>query len=353
MLNRCFAPAAALLGFGSSAFAGPIPSLLFLEPVVAGDTSTFATGVSADGSVVVGTSFHFTGFQERAVRWINGVPELIPVQGAYSRMVAHGCSADGSVVVGRMRHPIGPGGSEAIYRWTPSQGAQILFGAGWVYGISGDGHTTITVNSALQPARHIDNGGAIPLPLGAGGVRGYASSVSHDGSVIVGQRVGATQHAVYWPSFATAITMAVTPPSRAEAVSPDGTIIVGHSNVTGAFRSDHGVISPISLPVAAEFSGVSNDGTAVGFYGPQFSPEGFLWTEQGGFQDLDVLAASWGLNLQGYTLGEVHAISADGSTIVGWAWGPTEARGFVLVIPAPGTCVVVGVVALAVGRRRR
>jgi probable HAF family extracellular repeat protein len=162
-----------------------------------GGDQSWALGVSADGSVVVGWAYNAAG-QKRAFRWTaaGGMQDLGTLGGDRSEATA--VSADGSVVVGAAYNAAG---QWRAFRWTAAGGMQDL--------------------------------GTLP-----GGGGSEATGVSADGSVVVGS---ARNAAGQWRAFRwTAaggmedlnITYAhlLTDGSElreAYAISPDGRYIVG------------------------------------------------------------------------------------------------------------------------------
>ncbi len=87
-----------------------------------GGDSSWALGVSADGSVVVGSAHNAAG-QKRAFRWTaaRGMQNLGTLGGDES--AAWGVSADGSVVVGFARNAAG---LPRAFRWTAAGGMEDL-----------------------------------------------------------------------------------------------------------------------------------------------------------------------------------------------------------------------------------
>ncbi len=230
-----------------------------------GGDGSWASGVSADGSVVVGSAQNAAG-QWRAFRWTaaagkwrafrwraaRGMQDLGTLGGRES--VARGVSADGSVVVGGAWNDAG---QERAFRWTVSGGMQDLGTLGGdesgAFGVSADG--SVVVGSAQNAAglprafRWTAAGGMQDLGT-LGGSGSVATGVSADGSVVVGW---ARNAAGQWRPFRwTAaggmeelnITYAhlLTDGSMfgaALATSPDGRYIAGwgYNAATGNFEA--------------------------------------------------------------------------------------------------------------------
>lgn len=208
-----------------------------------------ATGVSADGSIVVGSSDSGDpfGFGVEAFRWTSGTGMTglgsLPAVGTASS--ASGISADGSTVVGSgaaSGHP-----SSVAIRWTAGGLERITF-----------------VPQASE-----------------------ATAVSTDGSVVVGwAALGGFQQAFYWTSASGTVGIGDLPGgssgSFALATSADGSVIVGRSfSATGqeAFvwtagtgmqeldqaLADLGLALPAGWTLTSA-TGISADGqTIVGF----------------------------------------------------------------------------------------
>jgi probable HAF family extracellular repeat protein len=156
-----------------------------------GDYSS-ASGVSADGSVVVG----YDSVYRDAFRWtqetgVVGLGSLLI--GDYSR--ASGVSADGSVVVGNS--------GDQAFRWTQGTG---MVGLGYLPGVNGflgfstangvsaDGSVVVGYSNGgngfngnlIEAFRWTQAGGMVGLGVLSGGIASYANGVSADGSVVVG-----------------------------------------------------------------------------------------------------------------------------------------------------------------------
>jgi probable HAF family extracellular repeat protein len=271
-----------------------------------------ASGVSADGSVVVGSS-DYAGSQE-AFRWTagGGMVGLGHLPGGIFASAAAGVSADGSVVVG---FSYSRSGYEDAFRWTAGTG-MLALGNDYpdmdkhATGISGDGSVVV---GNMEPAlggpgreafRWTAGGGIVPLgDLPGGYFLSVSSGVSGDGSVVVG--VGSTAsggEAFRWTADGGMVGLGFPPGSHgtgASGVSADGSVIVGNS----AAASDL---------------------------------EPFRWTAGNGMQRLwdallaqgvDPAAGGWS------SLTEATAVSADGNTIVGYGTRNGNPEAFVAVVP--------------------
>jgi len=111
-----------------------------------------AQAVSADGSVVVGSSVSSTGWE--AYRWTEttGMVGLGDFPGGYTNSLGFGVSADGSVVVGRGYSGAFDWSTHEGFRWTAQSGLVPLgFAPGddWsiAYAVSDDGNTIVGDNA--------------------------------------------------------------------------------------------------------------------------------------------------------------------------------------------------------------
>jgi probable HAF family extracellular repeat protein len=157
--------------------------------------------------------------------------------------------------------------------------------------------------------------------------------------------------------------------SIAYNVSTDGSVVVGRSaSASGseAFRwtSGGGMVGLGDLAGGAfdsSASAISSDGLiVVGRATTALGQEAFIWDSVNGMRRLyDVLESDFGLgaSLTGWTLNSATAISADGTTIVGYGLNPfgnTEAWLFTIPEPSTSAMLAAGVALSAwVAKHRR
>jgi len=252
-----------------------------------------ATGVSADGSVIVGTGASPQG----AFRWTKETG-MVSV-GANAN--ATGVSADGSVIVGSIEVDVSdPKDQSEAFLWTQANGM-------------------VSLGS-------LDN-------CGNEGCFSGSTAVSADGSVVVGNSASShTLEGFRWTQATgmQSLSSGVPYRGRANGVSADGSIIVGVDSTTGyeAFRwtqsSGMVVLDDQNGRIYSEAKAVSADGSIV--VGENFfvnRPEAFLWTQKTGMVSLKETLIGKGLDVSGWTLSSATAISADGFTIVGNGTNPS------------------------------
>jgi len=298
------------------------------------------TGVSGDGSVVVGTSGndYVSSIPTSAYRWTAG-SGMVGLGGYDSS--ASGVSADGSVIVGTSDY--------VAFRWTAGTG---MVGLGYLpggtysgaNGISADGSVIVGTSysaSGNQAFRWTAGSGMVGLGYLPGGNSSSASGVSADGSVIVGTSGSASGNQAFrWTAGSGMVGLGHLPGttnSSATGVSADGSVIVGASasvSVSQAFRwtAGSGMVGLGYLPGgnSSSATAVSGDGSIVvgnvlGNYGYDVA---FRWTAGSGMQSLwDVLVTN-GLNVDPADWLIASGISADGNTIVGTYY--VEATDFTL-----------------------
>jgi probable HAF family extracellular repeat protein len=355
---------AVLLSVSAASAAFAAASLTPLGDLPGGSFGSYASGVSGDGSTVVGNSYSASG--QEAFRWTSesGMVGLGDLPGAGFVSYANGVSGDGSVVVGSSYSVDG----DQAFRWTSEGG---MVGLGYppgeplvdpystATGVSGDGSVVVGVGSldfrdfvpavAFRWTSDSGMGGLGNLPPPFWGRA--ASGVSGDGSVVVGGIWDDGSEAFRWTSEGGMVVLDGQPfdDSSAFGVNADGSVIVGWgTSASGreAFRwtSDGGMVGLGILPgnVYSIARGVSGDGSVVvGYnssenYGDYHYHEAFRWTSGGGMERLWDVLVDQGVDpaADGWTnLAVALGISADGRTIVGTGVRNGNAEAFAAVIP--------------------
>jgi len=207
-----------------------------------------ALGVSADGGTVVGRSTvtlmdswgNYRQQVDHAFIWTaqDGMQRLGT---ADSTSEATGVSADGGVVVGGGN--FGPG-NDAFY-WTPLYGFTSLGHlpssphSASASGISADGTVVVGTSSSSAPGGafrwvYPGTGSGVMSNLGAlpGGTISAAHAVSADGTTVVGSADAASGafHAFRWTATGGMVALANRPGRQSDAlsVSADGSVVVGY-----------------------------------------------------------------------------------------------------------------------------
>ena len=314
---------------------------------------TYGSGLSPDGSTVVGSAYvcpdgsttcTSTGKTE-AYRWTvaNGYQLLGDLNGSFGNSpsatgsAAFAASSDGSVVVGES-----PQGSNSFggFRWTASTGMQPLPSPelNQAFGVSADGSMIVGQFGWFNNTTGRQGFFGSSMPPSS-----EALGVSPDGTIAVGAD---RQRAFRW----TAATgeqffLSVQGPSDADAISGDGTVIVGEFQLPSgpyhAFRwtASTGMVDLGTLGgPGSRALAVNHDGSVI--VGTSFtnqqttSNHAFRWTAQTGMQDLNSLV-SGSLELTFAT-----GISADGTVIGGQGLAKlqkfrSQTQPFRAVLPLP------------------
>jgi probable HAF family extracellular repeat protein len=328
---------------------------------------TVALGVSADGSIVVGVS------NSLAFRWTvdDGIVEL-------GNGTARAISADGSTIVGDGS----PSSNSEAFRWTSDGG---MVGLGFLAegnsipttpfssasATSVDGSVIVGRSSSisgLEAFRWTAGSGMVGMgDLSGGDFRSAAYGISVDGSVIVGAGSATSyEEAFRWTSVDGMVGLGFLPgtsESRALATSADGSVVVGWSGGR-AFRwtQDDGMVAFGNRPGfnATKALATSADGSViVGTYSTNSSPSGqatFIWDEVRGMRGLrEIINADPNLDMTGWALNSANGISADGRTIVGFAFRPGDLEiglAYITTIPEPTTLAVLSLGVSVLLRRR-
>ncbi len=311
-----------------------------------GESSTVATRVndiSDNGAVVVGD----VGSDAGSWNLVDETHQILTTGGS-----AVGVSADGQMVVGNSAT------TEGAFRWTAG-GAIVSFprlpGAARAYAtaVSGDGNVTL----GNSPRTGFPSYEAISW-IGTAEPRAFsdgsqfddpttASATSYDGKVSVGS-VG--EAIAIWEGGQGAGPIKLNPlpnslgHSAAEDVTPDGKMVVGWSG-RRAFSWSHetqlvdlGMMRGMDVTAA---KGVSAEGSiVVGFaqaFGPELLTEAVILGPSGNWRTIEELLATSGHATE-WQLLSAEAISADGRTVVGNGISPRGlALGWAITIPEPST----------------
>jgi uncharacterized membrane protein len=338
-----------------------------------GPAPTAADAVGGDGTVAAGTLVLVPGQSHHLYRWTRGggTVDLGAPLGRDFNLVTD-VSDDGSTIVGWAFNDTAAGGTLQAFRWTPAGGFSSLGTVpGYVHStaaaVSADG--SVVVGTALRDNSSPDEGarwtagtGMVLLPLSAGQAWGLPVDVSANGAVAVGlSSSGSDARATRWtPAGPEFLAGMPATGSAASAANADGTVIAGNRVGASAgeqelFRwTEAGGLERLGDlpggPVDARAVGISADGSIIGGngVGPSGLSEGFLWDAVHGIRSLkDILAAS-GIATGGTRL-NIAGLSADGTTVVGTT---NDNRAFVAVVPEP-TGLAAGVLLLGMTSLRR
>ncbi|MFZ5891643.1 MAG: hypothetical protein ACOY0T_11370 [Myxococcota bacterium] len=309
--------------------------------------SSTAAAVSADGNIVVGASMDYLNGAIRPFRWIagTGMTRLsgdLGTIGRRSEGVA--VNGDGTIVGGNLAN--GETLPEEPFVWTLSSGTTKVAVGQWahLHALSADGRVSVgQVQSNAAGAW----GPGIPTKVGnLGPGPSSAFDASGNGSVVVGFATdgsGLSRPTVWSASTATFLDgpAASVVAGRANAITPDARVIVGSiDNVSSAggtpthramvwTQDANGyALRQIDDLVGGaddnEAIDVSADGQVVIGWGTTAAgKEPFIWNRATGTRRLiDELKARGFEWPNAASIGDVAAISADATTIVGTYQNP-------------------------------
>ncbi|MEO1718344.1 MAG: GC-type dockerin domain-anchored protein [Planctomycetota bacterium] len=351
--------------FVSSLASGQV--LLEVGDLPGGGVGTVPRAISADGSVVVGdVDTGGFGIGLEGFRWTRdtGIVGIGDLPGGPDFTRAFGVSGDGSVIAGTGRGLL-PG--LEMTRWVgggPPTPLGFLPGGGQTgaLAISNDG--LVLVGEAVNPDGRpeavfwTELGGFVRLgdfPGPVGDPNGFVSqalAVNRDGSVIVGRgRSERDFEAFRWTAATGLQDLGLMPDGnltvRANAVTPDGSVVVGYANVAGggrqAFRwtSADGLVSlgdlgdPANSVFSEAFDVTADASMIVGHGSPDSGPNtGFVWTQADGMRSIaSFLSNEFGIDVTGWTFDVVFAVSDDGTVLTGAGANPNgEAVGWVAIL---------------------
>ena len=343
-----------------------VATFLGLGDLPGGGVESYAYGVSADGSVVVGYSNSTSG--PEAFHWnlAGGMLGLGDLPGGNFFSRALSVSGNGSVVVGWSESD--DISTAKAFRWTSDAGMTEL-GNGWGFDISADGSVVVggiynANTNTMEPFRWTSGSGVVGLGTLPGDSFGYAHTVSADGSVVVGS---SGNNAFRWTSGTGMVGLdnqlggGTNPLQVARGISADGSVIVGAHPFNGVplpYRwTLSGGTEQLDLLKNGGWSGIANAASADGSIivgnnsiGPGI--RAFVWDEIYGTQDLEDILTAEGVDITGWQLGNATDISDNGRVIVGSGFhnGNTEAWMITLQpIPIPAALPLFATVLSALG----
>jgi probable HAF family extracellular repeat protein len=316
------------------------------------DKDTLASGISGDGSIVIGNYYPVgTG----AFYWM-AETGTVPIGGSSVGAI----SADGTTIVGIARDATGVQNAaiwqgdrdwQLLGSFTPDAANCGIFLSS-AYGVNGDGSVIVGLGwngcgyahgFRLDAETGMTDLGALAPPRAS-----RANAISADGSAIVGwsdQATGFRQGARWVDGAWQWLSSDYGPVGEALAVNSSGSMIVGYG--CGPFNQwawywteENGVQcinGPVPEPNQTYTSAVSDDGSVIaGAVRPVFGPEteAVLWFNLEPVNLRQYLLDNGVSAVQSWTLSWVNAVSADGSVVAGTGIGPDlRLHSFVVVLP--------------------
>lgn len=358
--------AAVLLTLISSAAANPEMSFRGLGDFEGGIFFSRAHGVSNNG-IVVGHGDAPWG--REAFRWTDdtGLVGLGDLPGGDFLSTAFAISADGRTIAGSS------GNAEPVAWFDGGPVTQLGVSPGRAWGVSGDGSTIVgygrSSNGLYNAFRWTSKSGVVGLGFLPGGGYSSASGASFDGSVVVGTSrstdfSGGVAYRWTKETGMTALTDTEgwSTASEALAVSDDGSVATGVAYLDGlrrAFRwtESEGMTNLGTLEGGAwsDAAAISADGRVIVGYADSargHREEAFVWTERTGMVPLFDILEHGGVDMTGWSMIRIEAISPDGTFLAGSAQGFGGTQAFLAVIPAPSAIPFLAF-ALALRRNRR
>lgn len=315
----------------------------------------FGSGLSADGTVAVGTTVQVvsgTGTIRQGFRWTAATgrqPLTLPAGYVYSS--ASALSADGSIVVGTV-YPLGD--MNVAARWTSSGPPQLLGTLpGGIYsfgvGVSRDGSVVVggsDFDSMLGPTQAFRWTAATGMQ-GLGSLPGFVESVaiavSDDGSVIAGEsdNLSGGYRAWRWTAATGFMDLGSLGPSDqnfVQAISGDGEIIVGASHGQPyRWTATEGMQALPTPPgtLSGAASAITHDGSVIGGFIQTATGWRAIYWDASGYHDLTTQVAA--ALPSGWTLDRITEVSDDGLTFLGYSQRSTGAEAWIVTL-GPGPC---------------
>jgi uncharacterized membrane protein len=289
--------------------------------------STEPRGVSADGTVVYGSSHGPNGSE--AMTWTRDRGTV-----AHGGVLFFDSSDDGTRFAGNQ---------QGLYimdqGWIDLGAPAGADGSMFAYGISGDGLTVVGMaefNNDGYPAIWTEADGAqvIILPPEIE-PRGWAVSVSYDGSTILGNGYVQGQSGEAWLKQPDAAFYLHEQARIAQALSTDGQVAIGGGENSPWFYRDPIGFQQIFLnPPCSSGEPRAIDATGGYIVGGDERNCAYIYDRFNGSRDLQTLMEQeFGLDLGDFTITSASGISADGRVIVGMGQYQGGRQGWVAYLP--------------------
>lgn len=318
-----------------------------------------AVAVSSNGLHVAGNSGVGLFDQMRGFRWSQG--SGISDMGAAAESDSYfaiGVSNDGNTVAGGYQSGTG---SSSAFRWRPGSGFELLPNLPGTTssgsGISADAQYVSGTSYGASSSRAVRwNAAGVPEDLGLlpGALSSTANAISGDGTTIVGD---CDYLPMVWTQASGMQPLPFNEGGNAFAVSFDGTVIAGYDGPNAA-RWDNGVLQILPNLAGGSFGGayaVSGNGLLTGGFvaDDAFNQSATVWSDSMGAVNLNTYLPLLGIDLDGWNLEICTAISFDGNTLVGQGSYNGETSAWLATIPSPSIAATLGFGGLMVTRRRR
>ena len=314
---------------------------------------SFLYDMTSDGGFLVGSFYNTTSNYNEAFYWTEA-SGLVGLGSLGQQSSAEHVNADGSIIVGGYYDHLG---QSQIFRWTSATGMVglgNLGGAGDSYAenITPDGEviigTAINASSYGEPFRWASATGMVGLGSLGGAGDGYAGNITPDGNVIAGLSVNvAGDDEVFRWTSATGMVglgnLGGAGDSRLAGMTSNGEEIFGTArNASGldeAFRwtSTTGMVGLGNLGAgySSSIDLISPDGNTV--FGTAYDfletvSLAFRWTQDTGMQSLSDVLEGNGVDMTGWMLSYVNAISDDASVLAGEGVYLGDSRIFIATI---------------------
>lgn len=288
------------------------------------------------GAAVAG---RWTVAPQSAFRWVpQYAASPLPGLPGWTYGLPEGMSGDGSVVVGNYLTDADPSNDEHAFYWSCETGTQELPGTMFhAFAVSNDGRYIVGDYPAIDNRACVWSmeSGVVDLDPSGQWSASVAWGVNGDGSAVVGKAVGASGAQAFRWTAATGIVglgdltgNATNLDSEAEAVSLDGSVVIGTAAITVGFRhafrwtAEGGMESLDDRPTGNSFAySMSGDGQII--IGERDGVS-FVWDGTHGMQTAIEALTNYGMAalIAGWNIQSVDAISWDGTALMGSGIAP-------------------------------